>query len=1169
MNKNDFRSYFSGNFVDITDFTNKVLSPIFGTFNGNKAPTGNDYVKKYGDGGANISHIYDYGSFDVNGKVSVWEVVLADNCQISRARKNIQTTIRRITEDYTGAFIVFHYANGSINPEAQTWRLSWLMRTDAQVRTSPAKRYTYLCGPSYSCRTIAERFEKLQNEPRKTLGTITKAFDVEALSDEFFKEYKVMYDDIIQWITGQRIIKKNGKWKEEGTLHTGLGDIVYKKFYNAFGKDDKTATKAVRDYVKKLMGRLVFIQFLQKKGCWLKINGKTSTNFLLDVFNQVSIHYQDDFIEKVLKVVYLLLNNENRSPDSEKIDKLVLDVPFLNGGLFEPDACDDIVVQLPKEFFHNEQYQEVKREQNETRLRNNDNFFNQCGILDLFNQYNFTIDENDPNDAEVGVDPEMLGKIFENLLEDNKDKGAFYTPKEIVQYMCNESLIAYLQAKVPNHDDEIRQFVLDAEQKVVFKNEKKEKILNAIKEVKICDPAVGSGAFPVGLLNLLVALREKLEPGTNRCNLKKEIIQNNIYGVDIEKGAIDIARLRFWLSIMVDDDGSKPTPLPNFEYKFMQGNSLITTFDLQHVDIKHAKQNVTITKQINDKKKDLLKKKGDFYGLSGEEKYKKEVEIKLLIVEILKLRLGFEKDTVNQQDTTRQMVLFAAPDLPQNSRSKKKVQKIKEAQKRVRLLIEKLLEIEAKLNDETKSREERAKTDLLFFDWEICFSEIFPQGFDIVIGNPPYIDSETMVKVMPVEREIYAKRYRTARGNWDIYIPFYELGLTMLNIKGILSFITPNKWVSIGYGKKMRELYFKNFFQVCDCSSIKVFEAGNEPLICFFQSQEVNSVSLWKISYMDEFKHVADISKKKLNEDSLGMILSEELDLLIKICKARKTVADFSISQNPFTTKEAYKLCEKIRENKDCEECFKLINTGTIDPYESLWGKKTTSYLKGKYSFPIVLKDEFASVFPQRVRQTLPKLIITGMRYFEVYYDEIGEYIAGKSTIILMQDSLSKKQVLFLLGALNSTLIQFYINEAYSTLGIDGGINFSSNIVDALPIPTTISNQNNSIITLVDRIIVAKKTKPLEDTTCLECKVNVMFYILYHLTWDEVMIVENSFVYAKNGNKIDGTKKKSKKKAQTNPLSKLNINEATYTKWLERYQKDGTLPSEEEMNQMM
>ena len=176
----------------------------------------------------------------------------------------------------------------------------------------------------------------------------------------------------------------------------------------------------------------------------------------------------------------------------------------------------------------------------------------------------------DPADMEIGVEPEMLGKIFENLLEDNKDKGAFYTPKEIVQYMCRESLIAYL-----GDNDKIRTLVTTHVSD--FNDTEKKELIKNLKTVKVCDPAVGSGAFPMGMLNELFACRVALGENEDAAEIKKQIVRENIYGVDIEKGAVDIARLRFWLAIIVDE--KEPIPLPNLDYKIMQGNSLLESYE--------------------------------------------------------------------------------------------------------------------------------------------------------------------------------------------------------------------------------------------------------------------------------------------------------------------------------------------------------------------------------------------------------------------------------------------------------------------------------------------------------------------------------------------------------------------------------------------------------------
>lgn len=380
-----------------------------------------------------------------------------------------------------------------------------------------------------------------------------KSFSIDVLSDKFFEGYKDIYEDIIEYVTGKRMVKEGNKWVER---NNGEPCVKIMDEFSFFAEPEK----AVRDYVKNLLGRLVFIQFLQKKG-WMGVPAGDGWDdgdpeFLQNLFKNSD--KKETFIDDVLEPLFNDLNTKRHGDlvTNQNIGQNIK-VPYLNGGLFELDESDDTKFPLPAHFIKD--------------------------LLDFFASYNFTIDENAPDDVEIGVDPEMLGRIFENLLEDNKEKGAFYTPKAIVQYMCRESLIAYLTTCVmkkqgDNHkpEEEIRNAVrkLLSEPENVVPKMTPEHLCDFgtyIREVKICDPAIGSGAFPMGLLNELVRCRVLIKAWAkdayghelvdDQAALKAEIIRNNIYGVDIEKGAIDIARLRFWLSIIVD--ARTPHALPN------------------------------------------------------------------------------------------------------------------------------------------------------------------------------------------------------------------------------------------------------------------------------------------------------------------------------------------------------------------------------------------------------------------------------------------------------------------------------------------------------------------------------------------------------------------------------------------------------------------------------
>ena len=354
------------------------------------------------------------------------------------------------------------------------WRLSFIC--DIKEESTAPKRYTYVFGnKDLLYRTPIERFLFLHKKGL-SFENLKTAFSVEALSDEFFERYRKLYADFIQYVTGKCFVKSGSKWVEKnvGNPNTAL--------MQAFGNDEKK----IRDYIKKLMGRITFLHFLQRKG-WM--NG--DLNYMQNLFEHSC--YQDDYLDSVLEPLFFgILNTKPSEREAlfEKFgwDRALLaewkDIPYLNGGLFERDVDDEPVSVFPAEYFRR--------------------------LFQFFSEYNFTIDENDPNDAEVGVDPEMLGKIFENLLEDNKDKGAFYTPKEIVRYMCQESLIAYLETATSIAKDKIRAFVVSSEEGAVgIPEAKKPKLITALEEIKICDPAIGSGAFPMGLLNELLHCSER------------------------------------------------------------------------------------------------------------------------------------------------------------------------------------------------------------------------------------------------------------------------------------------------------------------------------------------------------------------------------------------------------------------------------------------------------------------------------------------------------------------------------------------------------------------------------------------------------------------------------------------------------------------------------------
>ena len=383
--------------------------------------------------------------------VDVYDITVADRIMMQKNRVGVQSIIRRVMDTYSGAFLLIHYENDL----KWDWRFTFCQMREKGEFTDN-KRYTFLVGPNQACKTAAQNFDNLLKKNKNiSIKDIVDAFDVEALSDEFFDKYKEHYQDLVEDITGKRFEKD-----EEKIIHE-----PHPVLYSAFGKDDK----AVRDYVKLLLGRIVFLHFVQKKG-WLGVKpgddwGFGDERFMLHLFEQASTVQQNDFIHSVLNPLFFEALDQDRRELGDVFDSKVMGevrVPYLNGGLFDKNESDDIHVVFDAKRFKE--------------------------LFKFFSEYNFTIDENDPNDAQVGIDPEMLGKIFENLLEDNKDKGAYYTPKEIVQYICQEALTEYLVRKTGMEHQRVHTFVLYPDRyDVNFSEEEQYSLLEGVLSIKVCE----------------------------------------------------------------------------------------------------------------------------------------------------------------------------------------------------------------------------------------------------------------------------------------------------------------------------------------------------------------------------------------------------------------------------------------------------------------------------------------------------------------------------------------------------------------------------------------------------------------------------------------------------------------------------------------------------------
>ena len=965
-------------------------------------------------------------------------------------RNLVKSFINPTWGEFDAALVVFD--------SGDHWRLSFICDIKGEA-TSP-KRYTYVFGSDdLLYRTPIERFNFLKKKGI-SFENLKTAFSVEALSDEFFDKYREQYADFIQYITGKRFVKVGSKWEEKVL---GEPDAA---LMQAFGHNEKK----IRDYVKKMMGRITFLHFLQRKG-WMC----GDLNYMQNMFENSA--YKNDYLESVLEPLFFGILN-TKPAEREALftdygwDKSLLnewkDIPYLNGGLFERDEEDEPESRFPADYF--------KR------------------LFQFFSEYNFTIDENDPNDAEVGVDPEMLGKIFENLLEDNKDKGAFYTPKEIVRYMCQESLIAYLETNTSIAKEKIRQFVLSPEEGLAdIPENKKTKLLAALEEVKICDPAIGSGAFPMGLLNELLHCREVLSgEHYDRAEIKKSIIQNNIYGVDIEKGAVDIARLRFWLSIVVDEE--TPSPLPNLDYKIMQGNSLIESF-----------MGVDLSK------------------LTYEKEYKKD-----------KGEISLFDDEKNRLQKTVSHLLSSYYSCSDHDRKVKLQQEISDT-------INKQLEAQA-YNPEIlrELRTINLAENNKFFLWHTWFSDVFNRdddknGFDIVIGNPPYISSKTQLSnpILAEQRNslVASGKYSCLYQKWDLYIPFIEFGINQIcSTNGVCAMIVPYPLTNQIYAQKLREMILTKFhlFELVDLNGTKIFNnATVSNCIPFIKRTKGENTT---ISNIDEKLHITPSftkSYKDLIQDEktyIWNVSNENRDsnrhsdmlTLGDLCYISKGMVLYS-EDGLFTNEDL------ISNTPDSIHCRHYLEAKDMDTYAI----NNIRYIEyDTHRVPdMVSRPTFRELYDR------PKLMFNCLGKMKVMIDYSNQFVCQQGirvallwndlhgvenrsilTSIKRYSRLSRCEMEKISTSFNMYYLLGILNSKYAAqllTNIRGGdYHIVPEHIRNIPIASATVDVQNKVAEIVLKIIDLKRTQ--QNTSILETEIDKIVYSIYGLTDAEIKIIEQS-----------------------------------------------------------
>lgn len=1011
-----------------------------------------------------------------------------------------------------------------VSDDSSEWRLSLITtkvtRTKDGIKESISnpRRFSYVLGPNAK---VATPSKMLQG----TIDSITdleNKFSLAVVSKEFFTQIATQYSKLVG-----------------GTRGEGRKAMVYGRTLRIGSTDD--AVNA--NFAIRLIGRLVFCWFLkQKKG---HLNNPLIPSEILSVSAVKTI---GDYYHSVcVPLFFEVLNKPQPSrPTFFSYSELFAKVPFLNGGLFQDHAEDN------HKFNRTTGMSERRGVVNVPDIWFSD-------LFQIFEEYNFTIDENTSIDTELSIDPEMLGRIFENLLAEvnpetgasaRKSTGSFYTPREIVDFMVEESLIAHFKTRTGIAEEKLRSlssYDLDDDASHPIDQQEKKLLVEAIHNTTVLDPACGSGAFPIGVLQRLVHMLGVLDPECSiylnkippemRRQLQKHsltyvrklgVIRECIHGVDIQPIAIDISRLRCFLTLVVDQqvddnaDNRGIEPLPNLDFKFVCANTLI-------------KPPVHEGPLFGDEFADALGELIDEYFAPVDQLHKLETARKL-----------------------QQLI---------SDKTKKELESILKSYSHLK--DEKYRKVLAQKNE--KSNTERLRINNLwgsyenifqnkpvgFFDTRYFFPIVFRNGgFDIVIGNPPYIRQEEFSAIKPVLKEQYGDFFN---GRADLYTYFIARGIKLLKEGGILTFITSNKFFVRGYGENTRSLLTNaiSLKKVVNFGELPVFQASVDSAIVLAKNtkpKEGDSLNFAQAKTEADIKNIHEffeVKKGAIKLTSLGSGVwslqdSEKLAVLNKIKSQKNTLGSYYEGNifagiktgydKAFVIDESTRL-ELIKKDPKSEQLIRPwlrgkdvrkwqtsyknlyviyipLNKVSIDDYPIV--KEYLSKFKTKLLKRATDQKWYEMQQPQEKFTELfnkPKMIYPDCaKEMRTLYDESGAY-GTMAMYFIPYDPV-------IMGILNSKLFDWYARMTFATFGDPwsaGRIIFKTIYMSKVPIPNIKNNIGVMVKDSVDKILAITRFSDYLENPAKQAKVkeyekqiDQLVYKLYGLTEEEIKIIENS-----------------------------------------------------------
>lgn len=945
------------------------------------------------------------------------------------------------------------------NKDTENYRLSYLTITldlneknKAVKKYSNARRYSFYLGANAKVRTPEQQL--IKKGRIKDIDDLLSRFSVEVVNKQFYLEVAKYFDELV----------------------SGEGR------YLSLPSVSQESVNVRKSFAVRLIGRLMFCWFLKQK--------KSESGQLIpdELLSSTVVRKTKGYYHGILEPLFFEVLNT--SIDARGIrNELFDEVPYLNGGLFNPQSED--YYELDRDTFFSKHI---------NTLSINDQWF--IDFFELLELYNFTIDENTVFDQELSVDPEMLGRIFENLLaeinpetgsSERKRTGSFYTPRQIVEYMVDQSLIEYFKTKTGIDEAKLAALVsydLNDDADYPLSDDEKQHVVIAIETLKLLDPACGSGAYPIGALQKIVYILQIVDPD---CKLwleeklkdvpdlykqkivnevrsnpfdytrKLDVIKNSIFGVDIQPIAVDVSRLRCFLTLVVESeiDDTKPNrgiePLPNLDFKFVCANTLIGLPKAEASGLFDDHSGIV----------ELSKIMSEYFSCNSQRK--NEIRLKFLHVQ----KDILEKTISAFGKSTGELTLKLTTWNPFGNNSNS------------------------------------------WFDPEWMFG--IEEKFDIVIGNPPYgADIDSLV-------ETYRKIYPEVIKNYaDIFKIFFDFGIKILKKNGVETFITPNTYLTQPRYKDLRQYLLK--FRILKIVNLgeNVFEEAVVP-VCISILKNCEHSDAYLFSDVSVNGKYIGIEKIKENPVSLERVLSTK---------------DFCLLQK-LVLKEDEFLAGSVLEIKDAgiqyhRSGIGLKNKGGNDLYERLftefpdkfpnctpvwYGKLVNKYSIAKetneyfnLNYRAVLKENESVSFTKEAitqkekilwRQTASHLIAT--------IDTEGRWFRNTLQCGWVKPEYQDQlDIYYVLGLFNSLFFKYLYQKIVNESAGRAFPQVKITHLRKLPIKLAPKSTQEIVINKVKEIITLKKQDRNLDTRNIELQVDELIMDLYGLNDEEKEVVRNS-----------------------------------------------------------